>query len=208
MEKALEAPEMAFRCHAHRNDPKAVLQDGLVHHVNATPVRTGTIVHPMRRPRSDSKLRALTAEQREQLHAWFEDNLTFAVIAERVKADFGVKTSSASLSKYHEYWGWEKLAGQMAAIPHLAVVRTPRSDCKLHNLSLEHRATLSAWYAESVPSEEIARRVTSQMGVSTSASAVSCYFKRWQRKRLLTTALLDAVGRTTPGWHTRQGGKN
>ncbi len=52
--------------------------------------------------RSDSKLNGLTAEQQAKVKRWlFEENVSFAGVAERCRAEFGVELSKTSVIRYY-----------------------------------------------------------------------------------------------------------
>lgn len=56
----------------------------------------------MKKPRADSKLDALTPEQKEQLAEWLTvENLSYTKAKGRVRAKFGVSTSTAALSGFY-----------------------------------------------------------------------------------------------------------
>jgi hypothetical protein len=56
----------------------------------------------MRKMRDDSTWNELTPEQRETLEIWlFEENLGYAKTLERVKAEFGVEATVASLGRFY-----------------------------------------------------------------------------------------------------------
>ncbi len=54
----------------------------------------------MKKPRSDSKLVALTDEQRELLAQWLLSGMGYETARVRVRAEFGIETSVAALSSF------------------------------------------------------------------------------------------------------------
>jgi hypothetical protein len=57
---------------------------------------------PNGKARSDSKLSGLTAEQQAKVKQWlFEENASFARVAERCRAEFGVELSKTSVIRYY-----------------------------------------------------------------------------------------------------------
>lgn len=54
-----------------------------------------------RKPRIQGKLDNLPSKQREHVHEWFRQKLTYAQIAERIKQRFGIKIAPSSLCTYY-----------------------------------------------------------------------------------------------------------
>jgi len=56
----------------------------------------------MRKMREDSTWKRLTPEQRETLEGWlFDENLVYASVVERVREEFGLQTTVASVGRYY-----------------------------------------------------------------------------------------------------------
>lgn len=56
----------------------------------------------LKRPRKDSKLDALTAEQQQQLTGWLVARMDYGAVLKLIEEAFGVKTSIATLSRYYK----------------------------------------------------------------------------------------------------------
>jgi hypothetical protein len=54
-----------------------------------------------RKPRIQGKIDNLPPREREQVHEWFRQNLTYAQISKRIHDDFGVKVATSSLCSYY-----------------------------------------------------------------------------------------------------------
>jgi transposase len=57
-------------------------------------------MEPPRKPRIQGKIANLPAEQREEVHRYIRENLTYSAISERIQKEFGVKIAASSLSNY------------------------------------------------------------------------------------------------------------
>jgi hypothetical protein len=56
----------------------------------------------MRKPRDDSKWKALTPGQHARLEGWlFEENIGYARVAALARQEFGVETSLAGVARYY-----------------------------------------------------------------------------------------------------------
>lgn len=53
------------------------------------------------KPRVQGKIRLMPQSQRERLHQWFRENLTYSEIQKRLAAEFGIAISDSSLSSYY-----------------------------------------------------------------------------------------------------------
>ena len=67
------------------------------HRISPTP-EDRSVTH---KPRFQGKIAKLPAEQRQQLHEWFRQNLYYSEIAKLVLTNFGVKIANSSLSTYY-----------------------------------------------------------------------------------------------------------
>lgn len=71
----------------------------------------------MKKPRSDSKLDALTVDQQRQLCDWLLSGLSYKVVKKLVHEEFAVDTSSAALSSfYQDYCGAELIRRRKLAV--------------------------------------------------------------------------------------------
>lgn len=71
-----------------------------------------------RKPRSDSKLDALSEEQQAQLAEWLAvENLSYAAAKEKVREEFGVSTSVAALQSFYSRFAapWKYARSKEAA---------------------------------------------------------------------------------------------
>ena len=69
----------------------------------------------MRKLRSDSTFNGLTAGQREQLLSWlFNDNISYAAVAERIEKEFGITTSLWSVRRFYRHAAEERSVGNLA----------------------------------------------------------------------------------------------
>lgn len=67
-----------------------------------TSIEVRTVERKARRPRSDSNWKNLTMEQCETVEKWlFEERLSYPETAARVKKEFGLETSVASVGRYY-----------------------------------------------------------------------------------------------------------
>ena len=60
-----------------------------------------------RKPRIQGKIAKLLPNQREQVHAWFRENLDYSQIAKNLQRQFGVKIAKSSLSNYYSLHSFE-----------------------------------------------------------------------------------------------------
>jgi hypothetical protein len=65
---------------------------------------------PDRKKRIQGKIANLLPSQREELHAWFRENLEYSEIRERLKKKFGVTIAASSLSNYYSRHSFEIMA--------------------------------------------------------------------------------------------------
>lgn len=49
-----------------------------------------------------SKIEQMPAEQREKIHAWLREGLSYATVATRIYGAFGVKTSDTAVCTYYQ----------------------------------------------------------------------------------------------------------
>src|SRR5205814_1411933 len=77
--------------------------------------------NPMRRPyhktkpRIQGKIAQFTDEQREKLHSWFREHLTYDQIRAAIEREFGVRIAASSLSNYFSKHSFE-IPGEAASI--------------------------------------------------------------------------------------------
>jgi HJR/Mrr/RecB family endonuclease len=63
----------------------------------------------MKKPRSDSKLKSLPPQQRETLVRWLaEENIAYDEARERLRREFGVKTSTGALVNFYATCCWKR----------------------------------------------------------------------------------------------------
>ncbi len=68
----------------------------------------------MRKPRDDSTWGQLTPEQRETLEGWlFDENLGYAKTLERVRQEFGLAATTASLGRYYRRRARERQVAEL-----------------------------------------------------------------------------------------------
>ena len=75
----------------------------------------------MKKPRSNSALERLPAEQKTQLEAWlFEENMSYRDAAERVRVEFQVETGKSAVGEFRQrcqQWRtWERIATRSARV--------------------------------------------------------------------------------------------
>ena len=97
--------------------------------MNATTVETNVPTLPLeaktdgllRKVRSDAKWKGLSKEQCERLEEWlFEDNISYKTVAKRLKGEFGLEASKASVGRFYRHrakvrQGMELLEAQVAS---------------------------------------------------------------------------------------------
>ena len=75
----------------------------------------------LRKVRSDAKWKGLSKEQCERLEEWlFEDNISYKTVAKRLKGEFGLEASKASVGRFYRHrakvrQGMELLEAQVAS---------------------------------------------------------------------------------------------
>lgn len=79
---------------------KAAAERGRQEILHAIRVDEIDLTKPPRKPRIQGKIANLTAEQREEVHRYIREDLTYSAIQERMQNELGVTISKTSLSKY------------------------------------------------------------------------------------------------------------
>jgi hypothetical protein len=73
-------------------------------------------------------------------------------------------------------------------------MRKPRPQGPLNTLSPEKRDVLHGWLAENLLYPEILARLKSELGVSTSLTAIGNYYQKWGTERLAERVAIGAAG--------------
>jgi len=109
------------------------------------------------------KIDSLTASQRLTIDEWLKENLTYSEIVTRIKNQFSVTISAATLCAYYR--------ARNAA-------KKPRTDLrpKMDSLSSDQRLTVNQWLKQRRSYCEIRSRIREQFGLSVSTATLSVYY--------------------------------
>ncbi len=103
----------------------------------------------MKKLRSDSNFSGLSAGQREQLLNWlFDENMSYAAAAERVKKEFGIEASLWSVGRFYRHAAEERHVGN------LALAQGSVADFRTATRKLLGVATLNACMHNTDPRED------------------------------------------------------